>query len=170
MKCENCENEVNRLPSELKKSKSGHVFCSRSCAATFNNKKHPKRHLTKTCNMCKKLIRSDLKYCGECYRKKHFISHKTLEEAIKNRKDNNRYNQIRQISRKKYLESNRKKCCEVCGYDIHIEICHIKDISSFSKDSLISEINDLSNLIALCRNHHWELDNGHLKIEEIKST
>jgi predicted restriction endonuclease len=97
------------------------------------------------------------------------LANKTLAEAIKNRKDNNRYNQIRRISRKNYLQSDRPKCCEVCGYDKHIEICHIKDIASFSKTTLISEINDLSNLIALCRNHHWELDHGHLTIEEIKS-
>lgn len=169
MKCKNCENKVNRVPSQSKRSKSGNVFCSRSCCAIFNNKNLPKRKLTKTCKICKKLIRSDLKYCRDCYVQKHYLSNKTLEEAIKNRKDNNRYNQIRQISRKNYLQSNRPKCCEVCGYDKHIEICHIKDIASFSRKTLICEINDLRNLIALCRNHHWELDHGHLSIEKIKS-
>ena len=169
VKCENCKCSVNRIPSQVRKNKSGFIFCSRSCAATFNNKQHPKRYLTKTCNICKNLIRSDSKYCGVCYKEKHYLANKTLAEAIKNRKDNNRYNQIRRISRKNYLQSDRPKCCEVCGYDKHIEICHIKDIASFSKTTLISEINDLSNLIALCRNHHWELDHGHLTIEEIKS-
>jgi hypothetical protein len=171
MKCENCKCSVNRLPSQVKKSKSGYIFCSRSCAATFNNKKHPKRHFTKTCNICKSLIRSDSKYCSGCYKENHYLDNKTLEQATQRRKnDNNRYCQIRQISRKKYLQSDKPKCCEVCGYDKHIEICHIKDIASFSKTTLVSEINDLSNLIALCRNHHWELDHGHLTIEEIKST
>ena len=169
MKCKNCKNKVCRLPSQLKRSKSGHVFCSRSCAATFNNKKHPKRYMTKTCDVCKNLIRSDSKYCGNCYEEKHYLSNKTLEEAIQRRKnDNNRYCQVRQISRKNYLRSGTPKCCEVCGYDKHIEICHIKDIASFSKQTLISEINDLSNLIALCRNHHWEFDHGHLTIDSIK--
>lgn len=171
MKCENCGLPVNRPPSQVRKSKSGLVFCSRSCAATINNKNHPKRHMTRTCDVCKSLIRSDSKYCGVCYQDKHYLSNKTLEQATQRRKnDNNRYCQIRQISRKTYLQSDRPKCCEVCGYDKHIEICHIKDIASFSKTTLVSEINDLSNLIALCRNHHWELDHGHLTIEEIKST
>lgn len=171
--CKNCKNKVHRAPSQSKRSKSGHVFCSRSCSAIFNNKNLPKRKLSKTCKICKILIKSDLKYCKDCwtgdYVRKHYLHNKTLEEAIKNRKDNNRYNQIRQISRKNYFQSGRPKCCEVCGYDKHIEICHIKDIASFYKQALIYEINDLSNLIALCRNHHWELDHGHLTIEEIKS-
>lgn len=171
MKCENCNNEVCRSPSQLKKSKSGYVFCSRSCAATLNNKNHPKRRFTRTCNICKNLIRADSKYCGICYKEKHYLNNKTLEEATQRRKnDNNRYNQIRQISRKNYLQSDRAKCCEICGYDKHIEICHIKDIASFSKTTLVSEINDPSNLIALCRNHHWEFDNDLLKIDRLNKS
>jgi hypothetical protein len=169
VKCRNCNKEIRRYPSEIKKSKSGNSFCSRSCTATFNNKNYPKRQLTKTCNICKNFIRSDLKYCRVCYQEKNYIINKTLEETTQRRKnDNNRYNQIRQISRKNYMRSDRPKCCAVCGYDKHIEICHIKDIASFSKTTLVSEINDLSNLIALCRNHHWELDHGYLTIEEIE--
>lgn len=53
------------------------------------------------------------------------------------------------------------------GYDKHIEIAHIKAVSDFSDDSLISEINDKNNLVALCPNHHWEFDNGFLKKEDI---
>lgn len=29
--------------------------------------------------------------------------------------------------------------------------------------SILSTINNISNLIALCRNHHWELDRGWLQ-------
>lgn len=28
----------------------------------------------------------------------------------------------------------------------------------------ISDVNDPSNLVALCKNHHWEFDNGHLSL------
>ena len=128
--------------------------------------------MNNTCKICKNLIRSDVTYCSECFKsqqKKYYLKDKTLAEAIDNRKkDNNRYNQIRQISRKNYFRSDMPKCCEVCGYNKHIEICHIKDIASFSNTALVSEINEISNLVALCRNHHWELDHGHLKIEEIR--
>ena len=36
--CTNCNNEFLKLPNQIKKSKSGNHFCSRSCAATHNNK------------------------------------------------------------------------------------------------------------------------------------
>jgi hypothetical protein len=168
MKCKVCKKSIKRVPSQSKRSKSGNLFCSRSCSATFNNKEHPKRQKTKACCKCKKLIRSDSKYCGLCYQKAHYLSGKTLKQATQNRKDNNRYSAIRKLSRKVYLESGRPKCCEVCGYDKHIEICHIRDIASFSKDTLVSEINELANLAALCRNHHWELDKGLLKLDKLK--
>ena len=30
---------------------------------------------------------------------------------------------------------------------------------------LLTEINNIDNLVALCKTHHWELDNGYLVIE-----
>jgi len=43
--CDNCGKTINKTPSQIKKSKSGKHFCSRSCAATYNNvhKKHGTR-------------------------------------------------------------------------------------------------------------------------------
>lgn len=38
LQCSNCNIEIIKTPSEIKKSKSGNFFCSRSCAAKFNNK------------------------------------------------------------------------------------------------------------------------------------
>ena len=68
-------------------------------------------------------------------------------------------------ARKLYMLSGRSKQCGVCGYDKHIEICHMRAVSSFSDDSFIGEINDLNNLVALCPNHHWEFDNNQLELE-----
>ena len=36
--CSNCGCSFDRNPNQLTKSKSGNIFCSQSCAATFNNK------------------------------------------------------------------------------------------------------------------------------------
>lgn len=36
--CSNCKNELKRIPSQIKKSKSGNFFCNKSCSASFNNK------------------------------------------------------------------------------------------------------------------------------------
>jgi hypothetical protein len=60
--------------------------------------------------------------------------------------------------------NNGEKKCRVCGYDKHVEVCHIKSVSSFGENYLITEINSFENLIGLCPNHHWEYDNGHIKI------
>lgn len=38
VKCANCSNEFRKAPNQIKKSKSGNHFCSRSCAVTHNNK------------------------------------------------------------------------------------------------------------------------------------
>ena len=53
----------------------------------------------------------------------------------------------------------------ICGYSKHYEVAHIKAVADFDDNDLISEINSENNLIALCPNHHWEYDNGLLKID-----
>lgn len=55
--------------------------------------------------------------------------------------------------------------CAYCGYSLHVELCHIKPISSFPDSALLSEVNSRKNNIQLCRNCHWELDNSILKIK-----
>lgn len=49
----------------------------------------------------------------------------------------------------------------------HVEVAHLKAVSDFKDESLMSEINHPDNLIGLCLNHHWEYDNGYLTREEI---
>lgn len=71
---------------------------------------------------------------------------------------------IRRNSQEKYLKSGRPLKCKVCGYDKHVEIAHIKAVSEFSDETHIGEINSIDNLVALCPNHHWEYDNGILKL------
>lgn len=54
--------------------------------------------------------------------------------------------------------------CAVCGYDNHVEVAHIKAVSSFPDTATIKEINAPDNVIGLCPNHHWEFDNGLLTL------
>ena len=51
-----------------------------------------------------------------------------------------------------------KQQCELCCYDKHVEVCHIKPIGSFDGNTKISKINSYNNLILLCPNCHWEFD------------
>ncbi len=50
------------------------------------------------------------------------------------------------------------KACKVCGYDIYVELCHIKAIASFDEEAYLSEVNNPRNLAWLCPNHHKELE------------
>lgn len=73
---------------------------------------------------------------------------------------------IRKLADAAFKKSDKMQRCAICGYDKHIEIAHIKAVSEFNDEALISEINDIGNLVALCPNHHWEFDNGKLSEED----
>jgi len=61
----NCNNKVSRLLNQFKKSKSGRIFCSFSCAAIVNNS--PRRKIRK-CPICGKEFCNLQKYCSRaCY-------------------------------------------------------------------------------------------------------
>lgn len=71
---------------------------------------------------------------------------------------------IRKNACKVFKESGKEYKCLECGYDKHVEIAHIKAVSEFDGDCYMEEINHIDNLMALCPNHHWEYDNGILKL------
>lgn len=90
---------------------------------------------------------------------------RTKKELISNRKNYQSYrSSIRRLAEVTYKNSGKPLKCFICGYDKHVEIAHIKAVSDFDNDALIKDINSKDNLIALCPNHHWEYDNGILKI------
>ena len=74
--------------------------------------------------------------------------------------------EIQKNARATYQRSSKPNYCIVCGYDKTYEVAHIKAVSDFDDDVLISEINNINNLIALCPNHHWEFDHGKLDLSE----
>ena len=90
---------------------------------------------------------------------------KTKGELENDRKNYQSYRSaIRKSAEIIFKNSNKPRKCSICGYDTHIEIAHIKAVSNFDSSATIAEINLIDNLIALCPNHHWEYDNGILKI------
>lgn len=143
--CKNCK-------SKTKNNK----FCSRSCAASYNNK-IPKRKLTKTCKSCPKKIKSGNTYCKKCWNHKN--RDLTLKEAIYTKHHKSSAYALVRSKARTIAKENGMDSCENCNYDKHVEIAHLKPISSFDEDTLISVINALTNLKALCPNCHWELDN-----------
>ena len=64
---------------------------------------------------------------------------------------------IREKARRIIMHS-KITSCEKCGYNKHIEVAHRIQVSSYSDNTLISTINERSNLMILCPNCHWEYD------------
>lgn len=95
------------------------------------------------------------------YTKGELISHRKNYQSFRS--------DIRSDACRVYENSTKPKHCLICGYSKHYEVCHIKAVSDFDKDTPITVINHIDNLVALCPNHHWEFDNGLLNIAEWRS-
>lgn len=151
MKCLHCDVETTNPK-----------FCSRSCAAKYNNKIIPKRKPEGKCKLCGVVILSSRTYCAECYKKARTFGDITLEEAIYTKHHrSSAFALVR--SRARGIINEREHRCVNCGYDKHVEVCHIKPIRDFSLSTKLSEINNPDNLLLLCPNCHWEFDAGLLK-------
>lgn len=151
--------EKGQVLSAIKQKK----FCNHSCAATYNNThKEGKKYY---CQKCQQLIGvgykeySRRKYCDKCGSSTIDWDTVTYGET-KDKRLYQKHSRIRVLAQKVYQQkTNGNQKCEHCGYDKHIEVCHIKPINSFADDSKITEINAYDNLIGLCPNCHWEFDN-----------
>lgn len=147
--CLQCQSVIN-VPENIKIAQVRlKKFCNHNCAAIFNNSKRKKKERVKKPKVVKfnpliGITKGDL-----------FTIRKSWQHA---RSD------IRKHACYIYKQNVKQKTCFNCGYEKHIEIAHIKAVSDFSDDILITVINDPSNLIGLCPNCHWEFDNGFLKL------
>lgn len=150
-------------------------FCNKSCAAKYNNKfsslkPHKRYGKCEKCN-CEIIFKKrknggyyKRKFCIEC-RLSNGIHNKTIDELFSSRKHyQSARSNIRRHAYYTYKNNGKEFKCSVCGYDLHVEICHIRPVSDFPKNIKIKVVNYINNLVALCPNHHWELDNGHLNL------
>lgn len=149
--------------------KKTNKYCNQSCAAKANNS------LQGLCAECGTIIPKANKYCINCRelgikkainKRSDWIYNTTIKDILNRntKQPANNYRQIRDHARYMYTKSDRPQECKICGYTTHFDVCHIKSIKDFEEGTLISEVNSPENLIALCKNHHWELDNGYLTL------
>lgn len=168
--CEQCKIEISKTKSGY--DCSDKHFCGKRCAAIFNNTcRRIGRKRSKKCKTCDALIKSGWKYCDDCILQKKHIKNpldptKSLGYYRSKCKDQNKYRYIRIHA--KQVTAKWKKECTNCRYSIHVETCHIKEISDFPDTALMGEINDIRNLLILCRNCHWEFD--HIMTEETRNS
>jgi 5-methylcytosine-specific restriction endonuclease McrA len=134
-------------------------FCSRSCAAKETNKVPKRKAKQRTCISCGDLVGSRRTKCDACLTPKDM----NLEQAIyfKHHKSS-AFALVR--SRARACVKKEEQVCESCGYDTHVEVCHIKPINSFPLNTLLTVINSRDNLKLLCPNCHWEFDNLSIKL------
>lgn len=116
LSCSQCDKVVLRTPASYKQSKSGNVFCSRSCSASYNNIKHPKRGKTDyKCEVCgSKVSKKTTKMCRDCFLKPKTINDEQLEKRKKARSEAVvRHTRRRKLMYVEYLGGS----CVSCGYN-----------------------------------------------------
>ena len=146
--CEKCKSIIPKSKDPRNR------FCSSKCA---NQTIHKSTRLCACGNKLGLTKSGNTRYkCQTCLDSSR-ISSQTIESTLG--EGPNRFNKIRHDARRVLDKSKRKKICNECGYSKHVEVCHLKSISSFNIQELVSKVNDLTNLVYLCPNHHWELDN-----------
>jgi len=137
-------------------------FCSRSCAATINNKMSPKRQPQGKCVYCSKKIKTSNLYCSE-----ECLNLKRIE-----RKEERRVKLKEKLSfrkRRKLLAIELKGGeCYCCGYKTcptALEFHHLdrgtKDFGIASKSSSLEALKkELEKCILVCANCHREIHAG----------
>ena len=167
--CPGCNLTKSYHDYHLRTAKSGKYktpksYCKECCKARARVS-GPRVTTPQSLCECGKPKEKRSKLCSNCNLKSRRTDY-TLGEAIYNEgTKGSTYSLIRSRAR----NIMQGKVCERCGYSIHVEICHIKPINKFPLDAKLSEINHPDNLVALCRNHHWEFDRGLLTLDQIKS-
>lgn len=161
--CKNC-------PKRVESRHKNQIFCSLSCATSYANKNGLRRKAKAfPCAGCgRDMGRSRSQRCSDCRAAQNDerIGLQTLSELRAEYSISQYHAKIRGYSRAAYARSGKPMECQVCAYDIHVDICHIRELQSFPFTSTVAEVNAIENLVALCRNHHWEMDNGHLSLTD----
>lgn len=164
--CKRCETMIqireNEKVSETRKRK----FCTRSCGASYNNKFRVRTKKAPRICSCGAPISRTATKCIKCHGKSlESVYAMTKGELVSRSKYWIQYRAVvAKHARKVYKNSGRKYECQICGYDAHVDIGHIKDVKDFPDSATVREINDVNNLAPLCPNHHWEFDHGLLTI------
>lgn len=141
--------------------KSKDIFCAR-CQAVFTVHRNSSGAIPsrKVCDFCyknppRKPFSETIGKIGDFTKSELFVNRASYQSAR---------SAVRKHAVAIFQTHHKTNSCHICGYDRHIQVAHIKSVSSFSGETLISVINDPKNLVGLCPNHHWEFDHGILSV------
>lgn len=152
LKCKECLGNILLKDTQRLIDYKRLKFCSLSCSASYNNR------------ICPKKPRAVQKERPERkpVRRLQDVTKEQLFERAKNWQSAR--SGIQKHARNVYNTSDKPKCCVVCGYSLFYDVAHKRSVSDWPSDSLISDINNIANLEALCKNHHAEYDAGLLEL------
>lgn len=167
--CLECLKEFESNKTENRK------FCSRNCSGKYIIRTIPSRKIERVCTKCDKKVKSHRhSLCNEHHveymeTRFDYVKELTLEDywskkSLQNLHASSKNAHIRVLCRS-WLKHLTKLPCHNCGYDKHVELCHIKAIKEFAPQSKLKEVNSEDNVIQLCPNCHWEFDKGLLKLK-----
>lgn len=154
IQCSNCQKEI-----------SNKKFCGTKCLKEYCDKNKDFIYKTRKNYYCKcgvllsvGFLQNRRRTCPDC--SKNHVDWQTvsLKDMFAKLPRAQAHARIRSLSRATYFKENKEKSCFCCGYNKHIEVCHIKPIVEFDLNSPISTVNHKDNLVGLCPNCHWELD------------
>lgn len=174
-------------------------FCSTSCSASRRLGKQNNPPIARTCQVCSDVfycstVHRSRAYCPKCKGSADWlvISHPRTQQrkgSISYTRPAYRSLTIAQATSGPYLKGKHRSHitiyirqfnrawnkallflpCAACGYSKHVQLAHIKPVSSFPPEATIGEVNSPRNVIQLCPNCHWEFDHGLLALDNIWS-
>lgn len=166
--CLQCSTEFEKTDTAVKRSPNH--FCTRSCAASFNNRKAPKRHPEGHCRICQTPIPTHERWCSsECQDKARTI--RVLRRLSK------RAPAVVAWRQRLKLKAIALKggACQACGYSRSVRALHFHHLDPSQKDFRISGKNvkswdrvqeELKKCILLCANCHAEVHDGLLTLTQ----
>lgn len=141
------------------------MFCGRSCSSIVKVAGRKKTSANRRCKICGDDFEinrgSNNRFSGRrrCDNCTLAAVSKTTKGELRRRNKNWRAT-IQGHARDCFVESGLTLQCVVCQYRIHADVCHVKPVCEFADTEEVSAINCINNLVALCKNHHWEYDHS----------
>lgn len=164
--CLRCSNVIHIVGAERPSSARKRKFCSRSCAASYNNSVAIKRPRRRTCLVCNEAILSGRKYCSEKCR--------TVHNSFR---PPTRFNPVKAViewRQRLKLRAIQYKGggCQVCGYNRCVRALTFHHLLPAQKDFNVSGSTrawrvvkaELDKCILLCSNCHAEAHDGMLDV------
>ena len=169
-----CEYEIVKREYDRKTKNGSNFFCSRSCAAKYNNRHYKKKKKVRSdvCPICGGKKWETTAMCRNCEndRRRKNKREKTLGDFISSG-DKYLTHKCQSIRKDARIfmerESKQEKVCAYCKnheFDEILEVHHIKGILEFDMSAKLKDINSDDNLVWLCPNHHAMVERGLIKL------